>query len=165
MKGTLERDTLGKLAGLLLSDEMKTIVAAAVDLYGDYDLPDVAAVYTNEEDSNKIKQTPCFLLYPNGWRNLKATTGGYVYEFSVIVCAFDHINASDGGIPSACERVATYLGCAMDLLFSTHSYERGYWIAARPDQPAELDDFAQEILGAMGRTSSHQIILEIPVTY
>lgn len=164
MKGTLERDILNQLASLLLSDEMKAVVAESEDLYGDYDLPDIEEVYVNEEDADKIKKSPCFLLKPNGWRNLKATSGGYIYEFAVIVCAFVHLVPAEG-IPAACEKAATYLGCAMDLLFTNHSYERGYWTAARPDTPADLGDMLQEVLGEIGRSSCHQIVLEVPVDY
>ena len=164
MKGTLERDTLDKVAELLLSSEMKAIVALAVDLYDDYDLPDIEEVYINEEDADKIKKTPCFLLKPNGWRSINATAGGYIYEFAVIVCAYVHVNTSEG-IPATHEKAATYLGCAMDLLFTSHSYEAGYWITARPDEPAALDDMLQEALGELGRSSCHQIVLQVPVDY
>ena len=157
MKGTLERDTLDHLSDLLLSSGMTTLLAAE-------SLGATQAVYVNEEDADKIKKTPCFLLKPNGWRYINATVGGYIYEFAVIVCAYDHIKASEG-TPETHDRVATYLGCAMDLLFTSHSYEAGYWITARPDEPAALDDMLQEALGELGRSSCHQIVLQVPVDY
>lgn len=157
MKGTLEPDTLKRLRTLLLSDAMKTSVRAQ-------SLADVAEVYINEEDADKIKKTPCFMLKPNGWRYINATSGGYIYEFAVIVCAYDHIKASEG-TPETHDRVAIYLGCAMDLLFTSHSYEAGYWITARPDEPADLDDMLKEMLGELGRSSCHQIVLQVPVDY
>ena len=100
----------------------------------------------------------------NGWRYINATAGGYIYEFAVIVCAYVHVNTSEG-IPATHEKAATYLGCAMDLLFTSHSYEAGYWITARPDEPAALDDMLQEALGELGRSSCHQIVLQVPVDY
>ena len=157
MKGSLEHDTLDHLSGLLLSSAMTTLLAAE-------SLGAVQAVYVSEEDADKIKLTPCFLLKPNGWRYINATAGGYIYEFAVIVCAYVHITPSEG-IPAAHEKAATYLGCAMDLLFASHSYEAGYWTTARPDEPAELDDMLKERLGELGRSSSHQIVLQVPVDY
>lgn len=157
MKGTLEPDTLDRLRTLLLSDAMKTSVRAQ-------SLADVAEVYINEEDADKIKKTPCFLLKPNGWRYINATVGGYIYEFAVIVCAYVHVTPSEG-VPATHEKAATYLGCAMDLLFTSHSHEAGYWITARPDEPAALDDMLQEALGELGRSSCHQIVLQVPVDY
>jgi hypothetical protein len=157
MKGSLEHDTLDHLSGLLLSSAMTTLLAAE-------SLGATQAVYINEEDADKIKPTPCFLLKPNGWRSINATVGGYIYEFAVIVCAYVHITPSEG-IPAAHEKAATYLGCAMDLLFTSHSYEAGYWITARPDEPAALDDMLQEALGELGRSSCHQIVLQVPVDY
>lgn len=169
MKGTLERDTLNHLAGLFVdvsgpTHEFRTLVQAAAATFTEHRLSVAAKVYVNEEDADVIKADDCLLLYPRGWRPINATVGGYVYEFYVAVCAFSRIMPADG-VNAAHERAATLLGCAIDLLLSNHSYEPAHWTAARPDEPADLADEIAEALGALGRSSCHQMALQIPVDY
>lgn len=163
MKADTRRKLLGRIETLLLSAEMKTKVAAVRALYPSESLPDIGAVYTNEEDYNKFLTTPCVLLFSHGPSVLSAMDGAYLYEFPVDICPFDVPGSA--GLPALYNRLYAYQGCLTDLLLSSHEYEAGYWNEVLPAEPVDPDALVERLAGSLGRAEGYRFAFQVVCSY
>ena len=163
MKGDYRRTLNEHLASLFMGAEMKAKVAAVRALHPADSLPDLRAVYINEEDANKVVLTPCLLLFPQGPAVNEAMSLAYQYEFPIDICAFD--TPTMEGLSALQNRLYAYQGCVTDLLMSDHSYEAGYWSAVRPIEPIEPDSLVHAIYGELGRVEGYRFGFEWTLDY
>jgi hypothetical protein len=153
MKGDFRRLVHERLSELILGEEMRAKVAAVRALHPGV-LPDIAAVYVNEEDANRVVSTPCVLLFPQGPSVNQPMTLAFHYEFPIDICMFDHVGSD--GLPPLRNRLYAYQGCFTDLLLTDYSYEAGYWDSAYPMGPIEPDALVHQLFGALGRVEGYR---------
>jgi hypothetical protein len=162
MKGAARRVTLDHLVEVLEAG-LAAKVAAIKALYPADSLPDIKTVYVNEEDYNKVVDTPCLLIFPHGPEVLSAMTGAYLYEFPIDICAFDVPKAD--GLPALYNRLYAYQGALTDLLLSDYPYQAGYWDEIRALEPVDPQNLADQRFGEMGRVEGYRYGFQIALSY
>lgn len=164
MKGDNLRNLLEHLSTIMLAG-MPAKVAAVRALRPTETLPDIAAIYTNEEDYNLVKLTPALLLMSqDGPTVLKAMSDAYLWEYQVDIVSFDVPNMDDG-LPGLWNRLYAYQGCATDLLLSDYGYAAGYWDEARPLEAVDPQRLVYERFGEVGRIAGYRFGFQVPLSY
>jgi hypothetical protein len=162
VKADARRKLLDHLETVLLAGMAAKVAVVRADYAGET-LPDIAAVYIDEEDYTQVVKHPCLLLFSRGPVVLEAMTEAYQYGFPVDICAFD-VPTTDG-LPALWNRLYAYQGCLTDLLLSSHAYEAGYWDAVRPLEPVDPRDLADERFGSLGRLEGYRFGFQLVLTY
>lgn len=161
MKGAQRRIMLDHLVSILTTG-MDDKVEAVAALYPTETLPNIAAVYLNEDDYNKVKLFPCLLVFSFGPPVLSEMTGSVLYEYPVDIVSFD-IPRTDG-LPALYNRIYAYQGCLTDLLLADHGYEEGYWQDVHPKEPVD-PQFVEERFGSLGRGEGYRFGFQTCVDY
>ena len=161
MKGENHRHILDYLAAVLMAD-MPGKLAVIRALHPDETLPDIKAVYINEEDANKIVLAPCLVLFSGGPIVLQAMAGAVLWEYPVNICAFDVPTAA--GLPALHNRLYAYQGALTDLLLTTYGYAAGYWDEIRPLEPVD-PQMLYERFGEIGRAEGYRFGIQVPLSY
>ena len=161
MKGENHRHILDYLAAVLMAD-MPGKLAVIRALHPDETLPDIKAVYINEEDANKIVLAPCLVIFSSGPIVLQAMAGAVLWEYPVDICAFDVPTAA--GLPALHNRLYAYQGALTDLLLTTYGYAAGYWDEIRPLEPVD-PQMLYERFGEIGRAEGYRFGIQVPLSY
>lgn len=162
MKADFRRKLYDHIQEILL-EHMPTEVAALRALRPAESLPDIKAVYINEEDYNKVVLTPCILLFAVGPVVLAGMTEAYAFEFPVDICAFD-VPTNDG-LPALYNRLYNYQGCLTEILLADHAFEAGYWDEVRPMEPVDPQNLADNRFGELGRVEGYRFGFQMPLQY
>lgn len=163
MKGDARRDILDQLVTIFTGTAMKAKVKTIRDAHAGETLPDLAAVYVNEEDYNKVRLTPCILLFGHGPQVLSPMNDAYLWEFPVDICAFDFPQAD--GLPALYNRLYAYQGCATDLLLSSYPTVTGCWQEVRPLEWVDPQSLADQRFGEMGRVEGFRFGFQVALSY
>ena len=161
MKGETHRDILEYLVEVLMAD-MPAKLAVVRAAHRDETLPDIKAVYINEEDANKIVLTPCVVIFSGGPVVLEAMTEAYLWEYPVDICAFDV--PTPAGLPALHNRLYAYQGALTDILLTTYGYAAGYWDEIRPLEPVD-PQMLYERFGDIGRAEGYRFGIQVPLSY
>lgn len=162
MKGDTRRYILDHLATIFAGSAMDAKVKAVREAHSGESLPDIAAVYVNEEDYNKVVSTPCILLFGRGPDVLSPMSDAYLWEFPVDICAFDVPKAD--GLPALYDRLYAYQGCLTDLLLSTYP-TTSYWREVRPLEWVDPQNLADQRFGELGRVEGFRFGFQVVLSY
>lgn len=164
MKADNRRVVLDYLEEILLAG-INTKVAAVRPSYPGESIPDIKAVYRDEEDYDMVKEFPCLVLFSYGPDVLEGMgQPAYLYEYPVDVIAVDTPKADDG-LPGLYNRLYIYQGCYTDLLLTDYGYAQGYWMGVRPMEPVDPESLVDERFGSISRLAGYRFGFQVALSY